>query len=103
MKRRPPPVLYASHQAMLPRVPMDVIDASLQIVLILNRVLPVSLLPNASIPLAATRLGLPQFATTGFQPRFRELFFDAHPAHGITVVAGRQRPDGVPMIWQQHN
>src|SRR5436305_5696685 len=88
---------------MLAWVPMNVIDAALEVFLVPNGVLPVSLLPDSSHRALPPRLGLRQFHSPALQPALREFLLDSPPACRVTSVADRQTPNGVEMTGQEHD
>ena len=54
MERRIRPIPDPFHEPVLNRIDMDVIDVTPKIVLIANRVLPITPLPDAALPLGGT-------------------------------------------------
>ena len=101
MKRGPMPVLNAGHQAMFLRVPVYVIDASLQILFILASMLPKPPLPNATLPLLNPGGTLWRFPSARGQIASRKFFLDSPPTERIIGIALGQRPNRVKMIRQQ--
>lgn len=64
VKRRPFPIADSSDEVVLARVPVDVIAASLQVVFVANRVLPLPTLPDTSLAVLRARLGLRPFCSS---------------------------------------
>ncbi len=52
MKRRPRPIGYALHMAMLARVVVDVIDMTVEIGLVADAMFPITALPNTAFVFA---------------------------------------------------
>jgi hypothetical protein len=59
MERRMRPIAHALNEAVLDRLEMNVVNMSLKIVLIANRVLPESSLPQQQIPFEARAMMIP--------------------------------------------
>src|SRR4051794_26823335 len=81
---------------------MHVVHAALEIVLVARGVLPISPLPNATLAVLDARWTLRHFLSTLMQVTSREFLFDPSPTQRIFAVAGRQSPNRVQMIRQQH-
>ena len=103
MKRRPFPVGDPLCEPVISWIPVTVVGAAFQIVLITNRVFPVTFLPDAALSLAIARCRLRPFVATSAKPSFGEFFLDPHPAKRISIVTGRTRPDCVQMIRKQYD
>jgi len=86
------------HMAMLDRIEVNVVDVTLEVVLIAERMLPIAPLPNAPFTLigSAWRYLFPSRQTT------RERRLDQSPAGREIRVTLRQRPYRVQMIRQHH-
>ena len=87
------PFMGTADVAMLDWVVVNVIEVSLVVVLIANRVFPKSRLPDATSTLALPCFGNPGLSCSRCQPAFRELFLDPCPASRIVRIPRRQRPD----------
>ncbi len=98
MKRRVRPVLDAADMSMFHGIEVNVVDVAGKIVLVPHGVLPISALPNATLPFADTacgdRLIVGQSA--------RKCGLDQPPAQRVIGVAFRQCPDRVQMVWKYH-
>jgi hypothetical protein len=88
---------------MLPRIPVDVIHAPLQIVFVTNRMLPITFVPHATLPMFLSRRRLRELRAASHEPSFRELLFDSHPSQWIPAIATWQGPDRVPMVGKKYN
>ena len=86
---------------MLARVPVNVIDAPLEIVFVAQRVLPISSLPHAAHSVSPTRDRLNSLTAASVQPALCEFLLDAGPAQRVLLVAWRECPDRVPMVGEQ--
>jgi hypothetical protein len=93
------PVFHAPYVSMLDRVEMYVIDVPLEILLVAQRMFPVSSLPNTALASggAARRNRFASGQGAG------ECRFDQAPAHGKIGVAFRQSPNRMKMLRQHHN
>jgi hypothetical protein len=96
VKRRMRSIHDPSHQPMLDRADVDVVDMTRKVALVANGVLPVTPLLDAAFAPGSTALGN-SFA--GRQAA-REARFDQPPAGGGIRVALRQCPDRVETIGQ---
>src|SRR5438105_3258543 len=102
VKRRPGVTLDALDQTMFDRIPVDVIDAPLEIIFVADRVLPEPPLPDGSFTTGDPGGALGALSTPGGQESSREGFLDLGPSGGIVGVSARQTPDGVQVIGHQH-
>jgi hypothetical protein len=84
-------------------IPVDVINTSLQLVLITASVLPKSALPNRPLPVTYSRSGLHAFRSSPVQKRTGELLLDPAPTQGILRVSFRECPNGVEVVGQEYN
>ena len=93
--------MRTARQAVLDGVVMDVVDVVDQVVLVADRMLPETLLPDAAFTMASSRLGDGRLAAPAREPELGEQHFDACPANGEVAVALRELPDAVQMLGQQ--
>jgi hypothetical protein len=93
------PVDHSLNPSVLDRIPVNVIDVPLEILIIQNHVRPKSALPNAAFsPLKpACRNPFTFLNSAG------ELDFDQAPPGRIIRIRGRQRPHTMQMFGQNHN
>ncbi len=89
------PILDICHQPMLHRIPVNIVHTRLQILLIPDKVLPESPLPDPALARAAARCGISS-------PRqgLRERGLDQPPARRKIRVSVWQRPHAMQMIRQ---
>jgi hypothetical protein len=87
---------------MLDRVVMNVVEVSLQILFIANRVLPEPRLPDPSPVASAAGLADGPLRPPGRQPPLGELLLDPGPTRRISIITRRQYPERVQMIGQKH-
>lgn len=97
------PVAGATNQLVFDGIVMDVIEVRLEIILLGDRVFPKSTLPDSppAFLLFSKRNSL--IPTAASQKPLRETFLDDAPPRGIIRVAARQRPNGMQMVWQEHD
>ena len=86
---------------MLHRIPVDVIEAPLEIIFISDCVLPGTVLPDAALAVVRPILRAPSFAAARSEIISGEAFLDLPPAERVIVIVGRELPDGVQMIGQE--
>ncbi len=94
------PLVRAGDMAVLDRVPMDVIEMTLEIVFVLQGVLPIAGLPYPATPLPLAAFGDHVVLAANLQPTLRELFLEPTPSLGILAVAGRQCPNRMEVLGQ---
>jgi len=102
MEAGPGVIDHSFHQSVFDRIPVNVVEASLEIVFIANRVFPKSLLPNGSLSVFPARCRVRCFTASSYRKRPREAFFDQPPSQGVILDSIGQRPDCVQVIGQQH-
>lgn len=101
MERRPRPVANPLDESMFLRVPVNVVDAALEIGLIATRMFPKPTLPNAALATFAPRGRCRSFGAAAPQISASEVFFDLLPTRRVVGVAGRQRPNAVGVIGHE--
>ena len=100
MERRPLPIAHARHQSMLQRINVNVIHASLQIVVVAAGMLEKSPLPHALFVSIPATLGNSVAGTAGLEPSAGEQALDAPPTRRVVGIAARELPEDVQMIGQ---
>ncbi|MCY1554635.1 hypothetical protein D9M68_912200 [compost metagenome] len=83
---------------MLDRVEMDVVDMTVQIILVLNVVLQIASLPNTALTLEVARQGY----RLGWYELAGKRGFDQGPACRVGAIACRQLPDCMQVVWQHY-
>ena len=83
---------------MLPWVPMDVVEASLQIQFIFYRVLPKTWLPGSSFSVPSLGRRDDCFRQTFIQPAHGKFLFDSLYSHRVVFVRSRQSHDEMPVV-----
>jgi hypothetical protein len=89
MKGRPGPISDSRYVSMFEGVPVYVINASLQIFFVPDRVFPKPSLPNGSFSFAAARSIAHTFLPAGFEISLRKFLFELLPPQRIVGVASR--------------
>src|SRR5207302_567219 len=102
-ERRPGPVPDAIDKAVLLRIPVDIIQAALQIFFVTTGMFPKPLLPDAALSLAAAGSGLWELAAARGEITPRECLFDLPPAQRVTGIVWRKGPNAMQMIRQQYD
>ena len=95
------PICYAANEFVLSRVPMDVVDAPLEVFLITDRMLPKTRLPNPASSFLLLRRRNVCFGATAGNPMVREQLLDSLPSRRIIGVALWQDPNHLQVIRQQ--
>ena len=90
MKRRMWPIRHLIHQAMLKRINVYIIHMRRVVFFTLNRVFPISPLPNATLTFGCTH----HRKSLGFR--------DGFPTRRKIVITHRQRPNTMHMVRQYH-
>jgi len=93
VQRRVRPIARPAHQSVLDRIEVDVVDVSLEILLVPNGVFPKAPLPQRIFAIA---MALDRRA--GGDKTMRDMRLDPPPAAGEIGIAGWQRPDGMQVI-----
>src|SRR5262245_40615514 len=88
---------------MLHRIIVDVVEVTLQIHLVPDRMLPEFRLPNAPPGVADASIRLRLLDAADGKPCFGKLFLDPAPALREISVRERKRPDGVKVVGQKHD
>ena len=87
---------------MLHRVPMDVIDMPVEVGLITDEMFPESMLPQgALVPFSAARIHPFRSIESGLAT-LRDHPLDDTPTVGEILISGRQCPEGMHVVRQQH-
>src|SRR5262245_36568615 len=100
------PVGHTLDQPVFHWVPVDVIYAPDEIVLIAHRMFPETPLPNSSLTRAQTRRRTHALSSTMREVKIRECLLDLLPAQGEIVVSLGESPDGVEVVGkdnERHN
>ena len=95
MERRIRPVFRCCDEAMLHRVPVNVIDMAVEVVGVTDKMFPEAPLPDSALALSAASA---RVVRTG--KRFRKTRFYEPPAHGIIMIVRRQAPDAMEVFRQ---
>src|SRR5438034_650890 len=103
MEAGPRVILDSRHEAMLTRIPVKVIEKSLQIVLVFTSVLPEPALPHCAFAVLLPRCAYLTSSPAGSQVFSGKRLLDCGPAQRILVIIQRKRPDRMQMIRQQHD
>ncbi len=85
--------------SMFDRIPVNIVYVPVEILIVPDHVLPKSALPNPTLASLRPALGNP---FTLFDSA-RELTFDQIPAGGKICVIGRESPNAMKMIRQNHD
>ena len=102
MEARIRPMPHLRHVPMLHRVPMDVIDMPIEVGLITDEMFPESMLPQgALVPFSAARIHPFRSIESGLAT-LRDHPLDDTPTVGEILISGRQCPDGMHVVRQQH-
>ena len=103
MKARRFPVAGAADQPVLDRIVVDVIEVRLEIVLVNDRMLPESALPDSSPAFVLFACGNSLVPTAARQKRLRKALLNDTPTRGIIRVPAGQGPDRMQMIGQEND
>jgi hypothetical protein len=103
VKARPWPVFRAADVAVFDRVPVDVVEVTLEIVFVPDRVLPELRLPDSASAVALSALCDSDLGPAEFEPALSELRLDPLPAAGVVRVAFWHAPDCVDVLGQEHD
>lgn len=103
METRPLPVFRAADVAVLDRVPVDVVEVTLEVVFVSDRVLPELRLPDSATTIDFSALRDGDFGPAGFEPTLGELRLDPLPAAGVVGVAFGHAPDCVEVLRQKND
>src|SRR5262249_33705359 len=95
MERRPGIISDSLNQSMFDWIPVDVIDAAIQIILVPAGVFPEAPLPHCPFAMTKTRGRGSPFLAARFEIGAGEGFLDLPPTRGIIGIAFRERPDAV--------
>jgi hypothetical protein len=71
---------------MLDGVPVNIVDATLEIRFIATKVLPIATLPNSTLPLLSSGFSSDGFDSTNVKVFASEIRFDAAPALGVLAI-----------------
>src|SRR5439155_2854474 len=97
------PVGRIADMAVLHWIVMDVVEMPIEIIFVVNHVLPKPRLPNPVLsPFALSYPDL-LLASANGDPVRRELLFDPRPPPRVIGIAGWQRPNRMQMLRQQHD
>jgi hypothetical protein len=102
METRPCPVFRAADVAVLDRVPVDVVEVTLEIVFVSDRVLPELWLPDSTATVVLSALCDGDFSPARFEPTLGELRLDPLPAAGVVGVAFGHSPDCVEVLGREY-
>ena len=96
VKRRKRPIADIAARSMFDGIEMDVVRATLQIRFVAHGVFVKTPLPNTAFVPSLFAGG----QVFGMREMYEEFGFNQPPAQGIIRIIGRQRPNGVDMVWQ---
>ena len=102
MEARIRPMVHLRHVPMLHRVPMDVIDMPVEVGLITDEMFPESMLPQgALVPFSSARIHPFRSIEPGLAT-LRDHPLDDTPTVGEILISGRQCPESMHVVGQQH-
>ena len=100
MEGGPAPIRWRPDQAVLDRVPVQIVEVRFQVIFVAASVIPEPPLPHAALLAFPAGRRNVAFCSASVQEGIGEFRLDAAPARRVVAVVQRHRPDCVKMIRQ---